>query len=187
MHDVQLDRATQDLTEAERAELQRVKELEEAVRPMCEEAAAHTMEAEKKVTPTMRKLATELGFTLHGLDFRVKSALSMGRKAVSRLSAAGKSSADKSDVEAEVWCEQRQALRYTVVVEDIDAYTETVVKILAELDTVFEQEFCYNYWMDAEPCPVFPSFSAFFPCILMRNEGGKRQTMPSGHGFGRQS
>ena len=150
-HDIQMDRATQNLTEAERAEIQRTKELEEAVRPMCEEAVAHTMEAEKKVTPTMRKLGSELGFTLHGLDFRVKSALSMGRKAVSRLIAAGKTINDTADIEAEVWCEQRQALRYTIVVDNTEEYTNTVLRVLSELEGQFEQEFCYNYWLDAEP------------------------------------
>jgi hypothetical protein len=136
VHDVQLDKVLAALTPQERDDMIRTKQLEEAVRPMCEEAAASAMRAERKVTPSMRILAAELGFQLHGLDFRVKSALSMGRKAVSRLSAAGKTVADKAAIEAEVWCEQRQALRYTVVIEH-HSYTTTVRKLLHEFGERF--------------------------------------------------
>lgn len=105
------------------------------------------------MTATLRTLAKECNFALHGLDFRVKSALSMARKAVSRLSAKGlTASTETADIEAEVWCEQRQALRYTVVI-DPETYAETVKQVLSELQRIdmFESEFCYNYWLDAEP------------------------------------
>jgi hypothetical protein len=77
-HEVKLDVALTNLSKSERDEITKAHDLEEMVRPMCEQAVAHTMTAEQKVTPTMRTLSKELGFTLHGLDFRVKSALSMG-------------------------------------------------------------------------------------------------------------
>ena len=84
-HEMNLGTALTDLTAEEQKVITQQRALEDVVRPMCEAAVAKTMLAEKRVTPTLRMLATELNFTLHGLDFRVKSALSMARKAVSRL------------------------------------------------------------------------------------------------------
>ena len=155
VHEMKLDYALAALKPAERAEITKLKALEDVVRPLCEDAVETCMLAEKKVTPTMRRLALEHSCTLHGLDFRIKSALSMARKAVSKLSAAGKTATEHPiDVEAEVWCEQRQALRYTVVISDPMAYAATVRTLLSRLEGEefgFDTEFCYNYWLDAEP------------------------------------
>jgi hypothetical protein len=152
-HQVKLEDALSQLSESERAEIEKVRALERVVAPLCEVVVAHTIKAEQQVTPIMRTLAKQMNFKLHGLDFRVKSSLSMARKAVSKLHAANKTADDLIAMEAEVWCEQRQALRYTVVVDDLDCYTVTVRDILQTLESQFnyQSEFCYNYWEDAEP------------------------------------
>lgn len=86
-------------------------------------------------------------------DFRIKSALSMTRKVVSKLRSEGIADTDTEAIEAAVWCEQRQALRYTVVC-GADSYTEDVLAVLEKLqapDLGFEQEFVCKYTSNAMP------------------------------------
>jgi hypothetical protein len=93
-------------------------------------------------------LAKRLGAELHGLEFRVKSALvralanrggtsthcpllvqSMTRKLVTELRDKDVIHSEESRIEAAVWCQQRNALRYTVVCKD-DSYTSDVRAII---------------------------------------------------------
>ena len=153
VREVNLDDALKSLSEEERHEIDQVHALERAVKPLCEQAVANTIESEKKVTPILSAAAATRGLELHGMDFRVKSALSMARKVVNKLRSDGVTETEVEAIEASVWCEQRQALRYTVVCS-VDSYTDDVLAVLAELqgeELGFEEEFVYNYWLDSEP------------------------------------
>ena len=87
----------------------------------------------------------------------MKSALSMSRKVVAKLYNQKQSHTDLDAIEAEIWCEQRQALRYTLVC-DGETYVEDVRMAFAALNTAgFTEEFVYNYWRDAEPYNVIRS------------------------------
>ena len=55
--------------------------------PRCERVTALALLAEAHVTPILMDLARSESLTLHGLDFRVKSSLSMTRKVVAQLHA----------------------------------------------------------------------------------------------------
>ena len=103
------------------------------------------------MTPTIEAVAGRLGLEMHGMDYRVKSSLSIARKVVYQLRSDGKSGADADDIEAAVWCEQRQALRYTVV-GTAESYVTDVLAVLDELKGPtlgFTEEFRYNYWLDS--------------------------------------
>ena len=54
-------------------------------------------------------------------------------------------------MEAAVWVQQRQALRYTLVC-DTESYVPHVRSVFRSLNALgFTEEFVWNYWEDAEP------------------------------------
>ena len=151
VHSVNLDEALRGVSDEERHAIAETRALEEVVKPLCEQAVAATLAAEQKVTPIIEAVAGRLGLEMHGMDYRVKSSLSIARKVVYQLRSDGKSGADADDIEAAVWCEQRQALRYTVV-GTAESYVTDVLAVLDELKGPtlgFTEEFRYNYWMDS--------------------------------------
>jgi hypothetical protein len=151
VHEVDIKDALASLSVAELDAIAAKKKLEDTVKPMCAWVTAHTLKAESNVTPILIELAKQNSVALHGLDFRVKSGLSMTRKIVNQLHNENKTHNDEESVEAAVWCEQRQALRYTLVI-DPKVYKATCEKCLAALSALgFVQEICWNYWLDAEP------------------------------------
>ena len=104
------------------------------------------------------------------IDFRVKSALSMSRKVVSKLRSEDVAETDTEAIEAAVWCEQRQALRYTVVC-GADSYTEDVLAVLAKLqapDLGFEQEFVCKSMTSLTRIHCLPRSSAHTAVCLCR-------------------
>jgi hypothetical protein len=71
----------------------------------------------------------------------------MTRKVVSKLRAEDVPETDAEVIEASVWCEQRQALRYTVVCR-ADSYTDDVLAVLGKLQEPalgFEREFVCKF------------------------------------------
>ena len=151
VHSVNLDEALRGVSDEERRAIAETRALEEVVKPLCEQAVAATLAAEQKVTPIIEAVAGKLGLEMHGMDYRVKSSLSIARKVVYQLRSDGKSGADADDIEAAVWCEQRQALRYTVV-GTAESYVTDVLAVLDELKGPtlgFTEEFRYNYWLDS--------------------------------------
>jgi hypothetical protein len=67
----------------------------------------------------------------------------MARKVVSKLRAENVAETDAEAIGASVWCEQRQALRYTIVCR-ADSYTDDVLAVLGKLqepELGFEREF----------------------------------------------
>ena len=151
IHEMNLAKALAQLTDKERAAIAERKKLEVVVKPMCEWVASHTLKAEKDVTPMLLSLADTVGAKLQGLDFRVKSALSMMRKIVNELRNENHTHNDDLPIEAKVWCEQRNALRYTVVCEEA-TYTADVRKFFTALQAAgFVEEYCFNYWLDSDP------------------------------------
>ena len=182
-HQVKLEDALSQLSESERAEIEKVRALERVVAPLCEVVVAHTIKAEQQVTPIMRTLAKQMNFKLHGLDFRVKSSLSMARKAVSKLHAANKTADDLIAMEAEVWCEQRQALRYTVVVDDLDCYTDTVRDILQTLESQLPERILLQLLgrrralqRHSLPTLVLRALSLVFHCLPHTREYGDERS-----------
>eukprot|EP01050_Picozoa_sp_SAG11_P015038 SAG11_NODE_1912_length_4078_cov_2.769289_3_plen_181_part_00 len=89
VHEVDLGDAIANLNADEIGVIAEKQKLEDTVKPMCEWVTAHTLKAESKVTPILIQLAKECQVDLHGLDFRVKSGLSMTRKIVAQLFSAG--------------------------------------------------------------------------------------------------
>lgn len=67
VHKVNLNDALRSLSEEERQEIDKVHALEGVVKPLCEQAVANTIEAEKKVTPILSTIAEERGLELHGM------------------------------------------------------------------------------------------------------------------------
>jgi hypothetical protein len=157
VHKVSLDDALVKLTKEERDVIAKKQELEDAVMPKCEAVTSHTLTAEGNVTPILEELAASCGITLHGLDFRVKSGLSMARKVVSQLHGQNIASDDEVAIEAAVWCQQRQSLRYTLVC-NAESYTKDVRNAFRALNSAgFTEEFVWNYWQDTEPYNVIRS------------------------------
>ena len=157
VHEVALDEALQGLSQAERDLIAEKQKLEDRIKPMCEWVTGHTLKAEAKVTPLLMAMASKCNVVLHGLDFRVKSGLSMTRKIVAQLHEANKTHNDDDAIEAAVWCEQRQALRYTLVCEN-SSYADDVKNAFDTLKGVgFASEFVWNYWKDTEPYNVIRS------------------------------
>ena len=157
VHKVDVMDALATLTPEEQAIIKEKKLIEDIVMPKCEAATGHALVAEAKVTPILVEVAGICGIQLHGLDFRVKSGLSMTRKVVSKLYDKKKTHRDLDSMEAEIWIEQRQALRYTLVCHN-DTYMEDVRMAFRGLNSAgFMEEFVWNYWKDSEPYNVIRS------------------------------
>jgi hypothetical protein len=120
VHDVRLERGLDDgLTEEQLAEKEATALMEALVKPMCDEVVIKAVEMEAFVTPVMQAVANMHGGVLHGLDFRVKSALTMMRKVLGAVNAtdSGKRELDQAAIDRAVLREKRNALRYTLVLD----------------------------------------------------------------------
>eukprot|EP01051_Picozoa_sp_SAG22_P007968 SAG22_NODE_582_length_8879_cov_2.731663_6_plen_987_part_00 len=157
VHKVDIDDVLVGLSAEERAVLEGQKKLEDVVMPKCEAVTGQALTAEAKVTPILVATAEQHGIQLHGLDFRVKSGLSMARKVVATLHEQQKTHTDLEAIEATIWVEQRQALRYTLVC-NAETYVQDVRAAFLSLNGAgFTEEFVWNYWRDTEPYNVIRS------------------------------